>query len=232
MRATGTNGTTGGKSASARTDGTVGAAGPSGAADNRGADGFTAAASTCDRLLDAAAELFYREGVHVGVEALCRAAGVSKRSMYQLFDSKDAVIAASLERSAPRFQDSMLPPPDDGRSPRERIMHVFEQLERQAQAADFRGCPFVATATELKAPQHPASLVARRWKNELTAFFRAEAQRGAAQDAETLARQLTVVFDGSSARAVMQARGLDGLAVLTAGTLLDAAGLRETASAS
>lgn len=47
------------------------------------------------------------------------------------------------------------------------------------------------------------------------------------QDPETLARQLTAVFDGSSARAVMQARGLDGLAVLTAGALLDAAGLRE-----
>lgn len=37
--------------------------------------------STKDRLLDAAAELFYRDGVSIGVEALCRAAGVSKRSM-------------------------------------------------------------------------------------------------------------------------------------------------------
>ena len=40
-------------------------------------------ASTRDRLLDAAAELFYRDGVSLGVEALCRTAGVSKRSMYQ-----------------------------------------------------------------------------------------------------------------------------------------------------
>src|SRR5919109_3168182 len=91
-----------------------------------------AAASTRDRLLDAAAELFYREGVGVGVEALCRAAGVSKRSMYQLFDSKDEVVAASLERSAPAYQAFLVPPADDGRPPRARILHVFERLEDAA----------------------------------------------------------------------------------------------------
>src|SRR3954447_15420228 len=86
-------------------------------------------ASPRDRLLDAAAELFYRDGVSVGVDTLCRAAGVSKRSMYQLFDSKDEVVAASLERSAPTYQALLLPPADDGRPPRARILHVFERLE-------------------------------------------------------------------------------------------------------
>lgn len=182
-------------------------------------------ASTSDRLLDAAAQLFYSEGVNVGVDALCRAAGVSKRSMYQLFDSKNEVIAASLDRAAQRFNS--FPAPDDGRSPRARMLHVFQVLEEQTRRAGFRGCPFVATAIELKAPEHPASLVARRWKDELTAFFRQEAERAGVQDPETLARQLTVVFDGSSARAVMQAQSLDGLAVLTASALLDAAGLTD-----
>ncbi|HEV8567231.1 MAG TPA: TetR/AcrR family transcriptional regulator, partial [Actinoplanes sp.] len=41
--------------------------------------------STRDRLLDAASRLFYEQGIHVGVEAVCRAAGVSKKSLYQLF---------------------------------------------------------------------------------------------------------------------------------------------------
>ncbi|WP_328552925.1 MULTISPECIES: TetR/AcrR family transcriptional regulator [unclassified Streptomyces] len=186
----------------------------------------TAGSSTRDRLLDAAAELFYREGVGVGVEALCRVAGVSKRSMYQLFDSKDGVLAASLERSAPAYQAFLLPP-DDDRPPRERVLHVFERLEELAARPDFRGCPFVAVTAELKAPDHPASLVARRCKDALTAFFRQEAERGGAPDPEILARQLTVVFDGSGVRAVMQGRGLDGLALATAATLLDSAGLDE-----
>ncbi|MER5378998.1 TetR/AcrR family transcriptional regulator [Streptomyces sp. NPDC002688] len=184
----------------------------------------TAGASTRDRLLDAAAELFYREGVGVGVEALCRVAGVSKRSMYQLFDSKDEVLAASLERSAPAYQAFLLPAEDD-RPPRARVLHVFERLEELAARPDFRGCPFVSVTAELKAPDHPASLVARRCKDALTAFFRAEAERGGAADPALLARQLTVAFDGSSVRAVMQGVGLDGLAVATAATLLDSAGL-------
>lgn len=181
----------------------------------------SAPASTRERLLDAAAELFYREGIGVGTEALCRAAGVSKRSMYQLFNSKDEVMAASLERSAPVYQAFLLPADDDGRSPRARILHVFEQLEKTAASPDFRGCPLVSIATELKSPQHPASVVARRFKDSLTAYFEKEAEHGGAYDPVLLAQQLTVAFDGASARAVMQGEGIDGLAVATASALLD-----------
>lgn len=183
-----------------------------------------AAPTTRERLLDAAARLFYREGVHVGVEALCREAGVSKRSMYQLYASKDDLVAASLERAAPRYQAAMLPT-DDVFGPRERILHVFRRLEQSAANETYRGCPYIATAIELKSAEHPGSLVARQRKDSLTEFFRHEAEQSGVADPELLARQLTVVFDGSSARGVVQASGLDGLAVVTAITLLDAAGV-------
>ncbi len=179
---------------------------------------------TRERLLDAAAELFYREGVGVGVDTLCRTAGVSKKSMYQLFASKDEVLAASLERAAPTYHDLLTPAGDD-RSPRARMLHVFEQLEHYSGGPEYLGCPCVATAVELKDPEHPAAVVARRFKDALTGFFQEEARRAGAPDPELLARQLTVVFDGSSARAVVQAQPLDGLAVATATVLLDAAGI-------
>ncbi|MET7851700.1 TetR/AcrR family transcriptional regulator [Streptomyces avermitilis] len=184
-----------------------------------------AAATPRERLLDAAALLFYREGVHVGVEALCRAAGVSKRSMYQLFTSKDEVLAASLERAAPTYWEALIPREDD-RPPRARILHIFEQLESLSRSPAYRGCPLVATAVELKDPEHPASMAARRFKDMLTDYFHQEARRAGAPDPEQLALQLTVVFDGSSVRAVVQAQPLHGLAVTTATALLDAAGLR------
>ncbi len=187
-----------------------------------------AAPSSRDRLLDSAAELFYREGVNAGVEALCRAAGVSKRSMYQMFGSKDEVVAASLARRGPGHQ-ALLLPPDDGGSPCERILHVFRRLEDLSVDPSFRGCPFVAAAVELKSPDHPASRVARHSKDALTAFFQHEAELGGAPDPALLARQLTVAFDGSSTWSVIQAQGLDGLAVETARALLDAAGLTGTA---
>lgn len=183
-------------------------------------------ASPRERLLEAAATLTYRDGVGIGIDALCKAAGVSKRSMYQLFDSKDELLAASLEERASAFVATLLPPADDDRSPRERILHVFEQVEAQAGAPEFRGCRYLAVQIELKDQNHPASQVAHRIKGSLTAFFRAEAERGGAGDAALLARQLSLVFDGASARAGIGADKLTGLIAPTVIPLLDAAGVR------
>lgn len=179
-----------------------------------------------ERLLDAAARLSYRDGVSIGVEALCREAGVSKRSMYQLFDSKDEMLAASLERRIPAYQARLTHPAPEAASPRERILHVFEQLEKGSADAGYHGCPYLAVLVELKDPEHPASTVARKVKEGLMTTFRTEAERGGARDPGLLARQLVLVFDGASARAGAGVERLDdGLATATVTTLLDAAGL-------
>lgn len=178
-----------------------------------------------ERLLEATAALTYRDGVGIGVEALCKAAGVSKRSMYLLFDSKDDLLAASLERGVSAYVAGLLPGADDGRSHRERILHVFKQVELQAGTPEFRGCRYLAVQIELKDQGHPASQVAHRVKESLTAFFRAEAERGGASDSDLLARQLSLVFDGASARAGIGADNLPGLIAPTVVALLDAAGM-------
>ncbi|MET7733895.1 TetR/AcrR family transcriptional regulator [Streptomyces sp. NPDC005402] len=182
--------------------------------------------SSRERLLNAAATLTYRDGVGIGVEALCKAAGVSKRSMYQLFESKDALLAASLEQRTSAYVAALLPAADDDLSPRERILHVFEQVESQSGAPEFHGCPYLAVQIELKDENHPASRVAREVKQNLTAFFRAEAEQGGASDPDLLARQLSLVFDGASARAGIGADKLTGLVAPTVVTLLDAARMR------
>jgi len=179
-----------------------------------------------ERLLEAAATLTYRNGVGIGVEALCKAAGVSKRSLYQLFESKDELLAASLKEGAAAFVAGLLPPADDSRTPRARIMYVFAQLDAQARTPAFHGCRYLAAQIELKDQRHPASRVARRIKRNLLGFFRRQAEEGGAADPELLARQLLVVFDGASARAGIGVDDLKGLIVPTVTTLLDAAGLR------
>ena len=181
--------------------------------------------STRERLLEAAATLTYRDGVGIGVEALCKAAGVSKRSLYQLFESKDELLAASLKERASAFAAGLLPAADDGRSPRERILHVFERVESQAGVPEFKGCRYLAVQIELKDQTHSASRVAHQIKANLTGFFRSEAERGGASDPDLLARQLILVFDGASARAGIQADNLTGLIAPTVVTLLDAAGM-------
>jgi AcrR family transcriptional regulator len=186
---------------------------------------MTTSATPRERLLDAAGELFYREGVNVGVDALCKAAGVSKKSMYQLFRSKDELIAESLASRGPSYQTLLHPGPEDERSPRDRILAVFERQDEMAADGNFLGCPFVSTAIELKNPEHPGSVVARHFKQQLTDFFQRELVRAGAEDPSTLAIQLTMIFDGASARAVVRAQTLGGIGVTTAAALLDAAGI-------
>jgi AcrR family transcriptional regulator len=186
---------------------------------------MSTSATPRERLLDAAGELFYRDGVNIGVDALCKAAGVSKKSMYQLFRSKDELIAESLASRGPAYQALLHPGVEDDRSPRERILTVFERQDELVASGNYLGCPYVSTAVELKNPEHPGSVVARHFKQQLTDFFHRELVKAGAEDPSTLAIQLTMVFDGASARAVVRAQPLGGIGAVTAAALLDAAGV-------
>src|ERR1700751_980067 len=78
------------------------------------------------RILDAAAELFYREGINAtGVERLAAESSVSKRTLYQHFPSKTAVVEESLRSIEQGVAETVLPDPD-GQAPRERLLAVFE----------------------------------------------------------------------------------------------------------
>jgi AcrR family transcriptional regulator len=180
----------------------------------------TSTAPPRERLLRAAAQLFYAEGVSVGVERLCRTAGVSKRSMYQLFATKDEVIAEALRTHGPASVASYFPDRGADMPPRERILHVFARLEERAGTPEFHGCPFVNTAIELHDPAHQASGVALAFKRELEVYFQRQAESLGAPDPRFLAAQLTMLFDGAAVRAVMRAAPLDGLALRAAAQLL------------
>jgi AcrR family transcriptional regulator len=193
-------------------------------ADPLGPAAKTGRPSTRDRLLQAASELFYREGtVAVGVDRICQQAQVSKRSMYQLFATKDELVAAALQVTGEAIAPRYLPAEGDPRSPRDRILSVFEWLDQSSGTPEYGGCPFVNTATELKDADHPATVVAREYKRQLTDVFEREARAAGAADPALLAQQLTIVFDGCGSRVVVTGQALNGLAVATATVLIDSA---------
>jgi AcrR family transcriptional regulator len=156
------------------------------------------------RLLDAAADLFYRQGIGaVGVDLVSKAAGVSKRTLYQQFGSKDRLIAESLDTHGSAIVGLYIPAEDPGASARQQILAVFEGLSRWTASETFRGCPFVNTATELADPGHPARAIARGYKLRLRDYFAHQAERGQAEDPQRLADELLVIFDGAIVQAVM-----------------------------
>src|SRR5271168_4462916 len=102
-----------------------------------------------DRLLAAANELFYAEGIHtVGVDRIIEHAGVSRASFYNNFDSKEPLIHTYLmdrrERTIRRLSEAIAQHDD----PRQKILAVFDAQAAQFRQPDFNGCPFIAASTE------------------------------------------------------------------------------------
>lgn len=158
-----------------------------------------------ERILATASRLFYAEGINAtGVDRISEAAGVSKRSLYQRFRSKDELVAAYLAVFAPAILDGQLPPEDDDSAPADRILAVFSAARRDSEGATFRGCPLVNAAAELCDPDHPARAVSLDYKLRMQAFFTRQAALAGAADPEALAEQLAILFDGGMAYALVR----------------------------
>jgi AcrR family transcriptional regulator len=179
------------------------------------------APSPAARILAAADKLFYSQGIRaIGVDAIAAEAGVSKRTLYNHYPSKDALVAAYLTA---RFRP--LPPSDA--PAREQILGAFDRLERVVASAGFRGCPFINSVTELGDPKHPARAIAIQFKEQRRLWFKALLERIGAADADALATQLMILAEGVFATALVRRDpGVARAARAAAETLLKAAAIR------
>src|SRR3954464_3248597 len=105
--------------------------------------------SVRDRLLAAADELFYAEGVHtVGIDRIIERAGVAKASLYSTFGSKDELVRAYLEGRHELRRARLVRGLERFDNPRDRLLGVFDVLAEVAAAPSFRGCAFYNASAE------------------------------------------------------------------------------------
>ena len=170
------------------------------------------------RILAAADKLFYTQGIRaVGVDAVAAAAGVSKRTLYNHYPSKDALIVAYLTA---RFRHIA---PSDAPA-REQLLGAYDRLERLIADGSFRGCPYVNAVTELGDPRHPAVDIAVQFKEQRRLWYRALLERLHARNADGLATQLQILFEGALSAALVRGDpALARSARAAAEVLLDAA---------
>ncbi|HEY5201173.1 MAG TPA: TetR/AcrR family transcriptional regulator [Acidothermaceae bacterium] len=180
--------------------------------------------SARDRLLTAADELFYDEGVHtVGIDRIIERAGVAKASLYNTFGSKDELIRAYLEGRYRARQERVTGFIARYDTPRERLLGVFDALGSVAAEPGFRGCAFMnASAESLPGgPVEEVSDESRAWTRRL--FTELAAAAGVA-DPAGLAEQFVLLYDGATVGARMDRTAATGVAARAiAETLLDAA---------
>ena len=156
------------------------------------------------RLLAAASELFYAEGVQsVGIDRVIEHAGVAKATLYSAFGSKDGLVraylqarhAATAERMAAELETRYA-------TPKERLVGAFEVQGLSFTEPGFRGCAFVSASAD--AP--PGGVIEqtavdyRAWLHEL--FFDL-ARQAHAKDPKQLAQQLVLLYDGAGISAWM-----------------------------
>jgi AcrR family transcriptional regulator len=157
---------------------------------------------TRERIISAASKLFYTDGIRaVSVDAVAEKAGLTKRTLYYHFRSKDDLVAAYLAaRDQPnlalfkRWFDEA-----DGELP-SKVQAIFNQLARNAGHPKWKGCGFLRTSAELaNLPGHPAIKIGAAHKKKFEAWLRTSFEEAGIASAAPLARQILLLLDGSFA---------------------------------
>jgi AcrR family transcriptional regulator len=176
------------------------------------------------RLLAAANELFYEEGVHtVGIDRVIERAGVAKASLYNAFGSKEELIREYLanrhETRVARMTNGLA----RYDNPRDRLLGAYDVLAEVIAEPGFRGCAFTRARAESSSDSKVTQVcdISRAWTRQL---FTDLARDAGVADSGELGRQLHLLYDGATATAYMD-RDLTAAATAraTAAVLLDAA---------
>jgi AcrR family transcriptional regulator len=159
-----------------------------------------------DHLVETALSLFYKNGFHAtGIDTILAESGVAKMTLYKYFKSKDELILAALELRHERWSAWFLREIERrSRSPRRRLLLVFDVLGEWFRSEDFRGCFFLNAASEyggLEPRIHEAVAGHKRWVRELLGRFASEAR---ATDANGLAGRLALLMEGAISVALVE----------------------------
>ena len=156
---------------------------------------------TRDRIVAAAARLFYDEGIRAAsVDAIAEKAGVTKKTLYYHFRSKDELIAAYLEsRDQPTLSLYARWFEETPGSAADKVRGLFAELARSTNTMKWKGCGFLRTAAELAStPGHPALKVGAAHKKRFEAWLAEALARNGAGNAQAVARSIVVLLDGAA----------------------------------
>jgi AcrR family transcriptional regulator len=180
-------------------------------------------ASARERLLAAADDLFYSEGVQtVGIDRIIEQAGVAKASLYNTFGSKEELIRAYLESRHAGSTRRITRALERYDTPRERLLAVFDAQGELFDDPDFRGCAFVKASAEAR-PGSAADVATKGYRTWMRTLFTDLAEQVGAADPATLAQQLHLIYDGAALSGKLdRTPGIAAAARVAATILIDA----------
>lgn len=182
---------------------------------------------TRDRIIKAAAHLFYAEGIRaVSVDAIAEKAGVTKKTLYYHFASKDDLVAAYLSaRDAPNLAAFARWLHEAEGSLPDRMEAFFGRMAKAARHPAWKGCGFLRTTAELaNMPGHPARVVGAAHKKKVEGWLAETFREAGLAAPEATARQIAVLIDGAFSAMLVHRDPGYALAAGQAARILVAAG--------
>jgi AcrR family transcriptional regulator len=156
---------------------------------------------TRERIVASAARLFYNEGIRAAsVDAIAEKAGVTKKTLYYHFRSKDELIAAYLEsRDQPTLDLYARWFEETPGSAADKVRGLFAEFARATDTMKWKGCGFLRTAAELaNTPGHPALKTGAAHKKRFEAWLADTLTHEGISNAKAAAQSIVVLLDGAA----------------------------------
>lgn len=152
--------------------------------------------------------VFYRHGFHASsLDDIQREGGISRMTLYNHFKSKDELVVAAMRRRDEIFRNRLMKFVESrSRTPRERLLAVFDFHEEWFTGNEFCGCMFINASAEFSAPDSAPRRLAAEHKQAIVRYLRDQCEAAGLGDPGVVAEQLNILLEGAivTARVVGQ----------------------------
>jgi AcrR family transcriptional regulator len=150
-----------------------------------------------DRLLEAAKRLTYSEGPGIGVDALLKEAGVARRSLYEHFGGKDGLLLEVIRQAAIEDVEWMRATLEEGGlDPRERLLGIFDAMDRVVTRPGFRGCRYLGADLGFADTGHPIHQETSAYRRSVRTMIESELADLGHPSPHRAAEQLQLLVEG------------------------------------
>lgn len=152
-----------------------------------------------EQIIDVALNLFYQGGFNAtSVDKIVAASGVTKKTLYAHFKSKDELMLATLRHRDERFRNYFMRETERlGRTPRQKLEVIFDVADAWFNSGDFSGCLFINASAEFGAPDNPCHAVSAEHKRLMYEYVRGLAAAAGANAPAKLAEALSFLMNGA-----------------------------------
>jgi AcrR family transcriptional regulator len=157
------------------------------------------ALSKREQIVSVALKLFYQNGFHAtGIDRIIKEAGVSKKTLYNHFKSKDELVLAALRKRDELFRNNFMRKTESlGDTPKERLLSVFDAIGEWFQEKDFAGCMFINASAEYSEADSPSHIICAEHKRLVREYIRGLAIQAEVDNPEELSQQLNLLIEGA-----------------------------------